>query len=395
MKVQNNPQLHLTYCLNIHPGQNWSENFTAIKDYALGVRDMVCPGQPFALGLRLSNIAAQELKEKEKLEEFKNFLTSENLYVFTINGFPYGQFHQTAVKENVYKPDWQSQQRRDYTIALADILAELLPPTITGSISTVPLSYKNWKKSENDISEMINNLADTAAHLNRIHETTDKDICIGLEPEPDCVIENTNETIKFFSGPLLEIGSNYLQQRAGIKIENAKQILKRHIGICFDTAHLAVQFENLAESFGKLQQADIRICKVQLSSALKLNRSKEALQQLKQFDDKVYLHQVKIKTKDNIISCCDLPEAMESKACPDEKWRIHFHVPLFFKQSGLLQSTSDCLDDNFFDLLTKGATEHLEIETYTFDVLPQSMRDKNVVEAIAEEYKWALSRLKK
>jgi hypothetical protein len=148
MKIQSDPPIHLTYCLNIHPCETWEENFAAIKEHALAVRDSVAPDKAFGLGLRLSNKAAKALSVVGKLQEFKNFLAENNLYVFTINGFPYGRFHGTKVKENVYKPDWRTSERRDYTIALADILSALLPENVEGSISTVPCTYKSWISTE-------------------------------------------------------------------------------------------------------------------------------------------------------------------------------------------------------------------------------------------------------
>jgi hypothetical protein len=141
MKLRDNPPLHLTYCLNIHPGETWEANFAAIRQNATKVRDAVAGrGEPFGLGLRLGNVAARSLMEKTALESFRGFLAEQNMYVFTINGFPYGAFHGKPVKEAVYRPDWRTRERRDYTIVLADILAALLPEGVPGSISTVPCS---------------------------------------------------------------------------------------------------------------------------------------------------------------------------------------------------------------------------------------------------------------
>ena len=392
MKVKDSPQIHLTYCLNVHRGESWQENFDAIKDNALIVRDKISKGKSFGLGLRLGFEAASQLLKTEELERFSKFLKDEDLYVFTINGFPYGRFHHTSVKKDVYRPDWQNSLRRDYTIMLADILARLLPEAVNGSISTVPLSYKEWVTSEQQIQKMVHMLADVAVHLNIIYERSGKDICIGLEPEPDCLLENTDDVIKFFSGPLINTGVEYIGQNYGLK--NAEEILKRHIGICFDTSHLAVEFEDLSESYQRLIGSGINICKVQLSLALELQKSPRALEQLKDFSDSVYLHQVKIRTEENeILSYPDMPEALEKS--PSGRWRIHSHVPLFFTKSGELESTFSCLDAGFFNKLLEGHTPHLEIETYTFDVLPDFLRAKGVTQTVTEEYKWVLSKLEK
>src|SRR5260221_12740422 len=134
--------LHLAYCTNIHRGETWSETFEGLQKYTLAVRERVCPGKPYAIGLRLSNRAATELSEHTRLLEFQRWLSNHNCYVFTINGFPYGEFHGTRVKEQVYRPDWTSPERLAYTNLLFDLLAELVPAGVEGSGSTPPRPVK-------------------------------------------------------------------------------------------------------------------------------------------------------------------------------------------------------------------------------------------------------------
>lgn len=392
MKIQEKPPLHLTYCLSVHPGESWAENFAAIRNHALRVRDMVSnSSEPFALGMRLSRRAAEELTQPQALAEFKKFLEANNLYVFTINGFPYGKFHQAAIKENVYRPDWRTAERRDYTILLADILAELLSGGMTGSISTVPCSYKAWIGGVDDVKAMVEMICDVAWRLAEIHQATGKDISLAIEPEPDCFVENIDEIRDFFAGPLLKTGSRFLMRKYSPSRDEADGILRRHIGICLDTSHLAVEFEDPVESIHKLIAAGIRISKVQLSSALRLSPTPEALKQLADFRDDVYLHQTKVKTLNGTItSFRDLPEAMQA-AISNSEWRVHFHLPLFFEELGDLKSTASQLKGEFAELLKSGITEHLEIETYTYDVLPKNLRPPDIATAIANEYKWTLT----
>jgi len=184
MLVQADPAIHLTYCLNVHPGDSWRENFRAIREHAVRVRERVAPRQRFGLGLRLSARAAETLRHGDELGRFRDYLAARDLYVFTVNGFPYGAFHGEVVKENVYAPDWRHAERRDYTIALADILAELLPEGLDGSISTVPVSYKPWIASEADLAAAVGMLADVAAHLHGLRERTGRDICLASSPSP-------------------------------------------------------------------------------------------------------------------------------------------------------------------------------------------------------------------
>ena len=375
MRLQRDPPLHLTYCLNIHPGESWDENLAAIRDKALAVKRAVCPDKPFGLGLRISRAAAETLSEPGASAKLRRFLDENGLYVFTINGFPFGSFHGSVVKENVYHPDWRTLERLEYTNLLADILAELLPGGVAGSISTVPGSYRKWITSHDDEMQIARNLTACAEHLAEIRERIGKNICVALEPEPDCLIETTEETIAFFDEFLLD------------------ETVRRHVGVCVDVCHQAVLFEDPQESIRQLVEAGIRVAKVQLSSALRVVPTPTSLETLRGFCDPVYLHQVKVRTSSgDVISYEDLGVALDERAAgsTDEEWRVHFHVPLFIAEYGELKSTNSLYTDSLAQLLRSGVTSHLEIETYTFDVLPDDLKSPGVVENVTLEYDWVL-----
>ncbi len=136
--------LHLAYCTNIHRGESWEETFHSLKQDTMAVKQQVAPDEPYAIGLRLGAAAAKQLSQGSHLRDFRHWMDQNNCYVFTINGFPYGTFHGTRVKEDVYRPDWTSQERLDYTNLLFDLLVEMLPEGVEGSVSTVPVSYKGF-----------------------------------------------------------------------------------------------------------------------------------------------------------------------------------------------------------------------------------------------------------
>ncbi len=395
MKLQNTPQLHLTYCLNIHGGDTWPEVLAAIQEKALTVRDRVTSSQtPFGLGLRLSCEAAKSLVQTNTLEKFKQFLKAQNLYIFTINGFPYGRFHGGPIKQNVYHPDWQCPARRDYTLLLAHILAELLPDDREGSISTVPCSYKSWVTSKKNVQLMIRMLMDCVARLAAIREERGKHIHIGLEPEPDCFIENTKETIAFFKGPLTTYGSKYLATQVGCRLHEATEMIQRHLGVCLDACHAAVQFEDPCQSLKTLHNQNIRISKVQISAALACRPTPKALKQLQTLDDPVYLHQVKERKQNRpLTSYPDLDEALKSNIDKDAQWRIHYHVPVYWTSWKNLYSTAVTLNPEFWKILRSGSTSQIEIETYTFDLLPEIIKGRDITASIAKEYAWTLRRL--
>ena len=419
MRIHDAPPLHLTYCLNIHPGETWAENFAAIRDHALRVRDRVCGGgRPFGLGMRLSRRAAEELAAAPALDEFAAFLRDNALYVFTINGFPYGRFHDAPVKQSVYAPDWRTPRRRDYTIMLADILAALLPAGVAGSISTVPGSYAAWIATPADVEAMVLRLAETARHLADIRDRTGREICLALEPEPDCFLDTADDAAAFLAGPVVEIGRRVLADSGAAGGAAGEDLLRRHVGVCYDTAHAAVAFEDPADGLRRLAAAGVRVGKVHLSSAMRLVPTAAALKQLERFCDEVYLHQVKVRRGGQVASFADLPEALavaeppaaaaaaaplaashvsapaplatSRAAAADTEWRVHFHVPLFFDAFGEISSTASLLTGGFAEALAAAGVEHAEIETYTFGVLPPDLRCPDIADAIAAEYEWVL-----
>jgi hypothetical protein len=397
MIIQHNPPLHLTYCLNIHPGESWAESFAAIREKAVAVKQRVAPDQWFGLGLRLSSQAASELVTSKSLRgEALDFFNANQLYPFTVNGFPYGQFHSGAVKENVYAPDWRTRERLEYTLHLADILAGWLPGQVDGSISTVPCSFKPWIETDEDLGLMIHNLAACVAYLAALRDDTGKEIHLGLEPEPDCYLETTEETIRFFNEVLLFAGVGEVDRILGCGQEQAEALIRRHIGVCFDTCHVAMQYETLADSYRAYRNEGIRISKVQLSAALRAESTPEGWAALKPFCEPVYLHQVKGRNLAGAsYAWYDLPDALaELPNFPDvEDINVHFHVPLFFNMQGALNSTVAGLTPDFFHELRRGGTTHLEIETYSFNVIPESMHPGDVVKSITREYSWVLSQI--
>ena len=398
MLLRPTPPLHLTYCLNVHPGETLADVRASIATHALEVRRAVCPDKPFGLGLRLSRRAVSELADPAAVAALGVSLTDQGLYAFTINGFPYGTFHGQAVKTDVYRPDWTDPRRLDYTRDLADCLAGLLPEGIDGSISTSPLSYKAWPQDPAAQSRLFDHLAALVAHLHRLRLRTGREIHIGLEPEPDCTLETTAETIAWFEGPLDREGPSRLAALLGCSRTEAAALFRRHLGVCVDTCHLALQFEDLADSLTALARHGIRISKVQLSAALECEPTVAARSRLADFVDPVYLHQVKVGPQRPCVtgepqSFPDLPVALASADSTEALWRIHFHVPLYFEGDAVLRSTAMTLDDRFWRTLTTVPISHLEIETYTFHVLPPSLQAGGVARSIAREFEWVLPRL--
>jgi hypothetical protein len=376
---------HLAYCTNIHRGETWRETFTALQNHTLAVRERICPGEPFAIGLRLGQRAAMDLMDPAALLDFQRWLGKNSCYVFTINGFPYGQFHGTRVKEQVYAPDWTSPERVAYTNLLFDILAELLPAEIEGSVSTLPGSFKGFKLDSVALKSIRQNLWRSVEHIARTSAQTGRKLHLGLEPEPMGLLESSAETLHFFD----HLHSEHPNDPR----------LDAHLGVNYDTCHFAVEFEEPQNALPCLVNQGIKISKIHLSSALKVSPTPEAREELKKFADDVYLHQVVVRQPDGQrIIHRDLPDALASEPSdPDAElpeWRIHFHVPLHAPAAAPFDNTNDHLL-GVLDIL--GAypeiCSHLEMETYTWEVLPPELKSLNVVEQLAAEYDWTLARL--
>ncbi|MCP3953433.1 MAG: metabolite traffic protein EboE [Desulfobacterales bacterium] len=358
----------ITYCTNIHPGESWAATFSNLKNCVPAVKKAVAPGEPFPIGLRLSNQASLEV-DPDSSVRFGAWCREENCYVATINGFPYGSFHGQTIKERVYLPDWRAAERVDYTRRLASLLDAWLPPDVAGSISTVPVAFKTLF-SEDDYPLVRQNLTEVLIHLDRLRQKSGKQIILALEPEPGCVLETTPEVVRFFE-----------RMRFARELHNA-------IGICLDCCHQAVEFESPQESLSLLSQAGIPIAKVQVSSAPRILRPK--LETLQQFIDPCYLHQVVVRHKDGTRKQYpDLPEALDDyHQNTAGEWRIHFHVPVFIDTIG------DCRTTRFFleEVLARVDKRILlEIETYTWHILPPELQTKTVIESIIREIRWVRS----
>jgi hypothetical protein len=398
VKLETPAGSHLTYCTNVHPGESWPEVRAAVRSYVAGVKQAVAPKAPFGVGLRLSARATEELVEvPNALSAARAELDEAGLYVFTLNGFPYGKFHGARVKERVYRPDWLEADRLAYTLSLAKVLAALLPDGVPGSISTVPGCF--GERAEPGAPRAVAHaVARAATALVELERTSGKFIALALEPEPACLLETSDDALVFFERELFH--SDVVSSFARLTSTNgseAERLLRRHVGVCLDACHASVEYERPVMALQKLRSAGIAVPKIQLSAGLRLPlATPEALAELGTFDDGVYLHQTVVGEREasgaprRLRRFLDLPEALlAAPTLPlDAEWRVHCHVPVFHASLGAFSSTQEDLRE----LLLFGGelSPHLEVETYTFGVLPQTLRERSVVSAIAEELTWVL-----
>ncbi|WP_299535803.1 metabolite traffic protein EboE [Ulvibacterium sp.] len=390
----------LTYCTNIHPGSNWESTFTSLKEFVPGIKAKVSPDRPFGLGLRLSNKASEELDEASHLTEFKGWLERHSLYVFTMNGFPYGNFHGERVKEEVHAPDWTTRERVTYTKRLFEQLAELLPSGMSGGISTSPISYKYWYATK-DLKRKAfetgaRHLSEIVLQLYDLESGTGKYLHLDLEPEPDGLLENSEEVLGFFADYLLPIAIPVLQDTIRVDEAEAERLIKKYITVCYDICHFSLAYEEPEYTFQKFAKEGIQVGKIQVSAALKIlfdERDQDAIwASLSHFDEPTYLHQVTEKKEDGKVKTYnDLPIVLEEKNDFTEL-RAHFHVPIFLERFDTLFSTQDHIVKVIDYLKEHSVSEHLEIETYTWDVLPKGLK-RDLSESIIREINWLKERM--
>jgi sugar phosphate isomerase/epimerase len=390
-------EAHLTYCSNIHPGESWAEVRANIERYFPAVRDRIAPEALFGIGLRLSARAARELGEGNALAEFREFMDRNKLYVFTINGFPYGVFHGTRVKEEVYLPDWRDEERLRYTDELAELLVQLLPEGVDGSISTVPGAFKPAMGGEADVETIADNMLRHVAKLVEIKQRSGRSIALALEPEPYCFLETIDESVRFFQQHLFSADAvSRLSELTGLDDKAAAAALSEHIGLCLDLCHAAVEFEDAAGCIAELQEAGIRVTKMQISAGLRLPElTPNAVAALKQFDDAVYLHQVVEHGPGGVKRYVDLPEALATATgdADGREWRVHCHVPIFMDDLGEFSSTRAFISEVLDIHKRHPVSAHLEVETYTWNVLPDHLRTGGMEHAIARELRWVMDTL--
>jgi hypothetical protein len=370
----------LGYCANVHPGETLADVLTSLRRFAGPVRRALGVGE-MGLGLWLSRRALREL-QAAGVGVLRDAMAAEGLVAFTMNGFPYGNFQGEVVKREVYRPDLSTDERRQYLLELAEVLCALLPADVAeGTISTLPLGHRDEMVGER-LDQATRQLAGLAADLARLRDRTGRAVRVCLEPEPGCVIERTPQAIQFFTERLPTAGT-------------PRDVLDAHLGVSFDTCHQAVQFEDPRASIDALAAAGVRIGKVQLSSALVVADPAVSRHELRPFDEPRFLHQVRCRDAQGSVFGFD--ELADADRLPtDAPWRVHFHVPIHRELVGALSTSRSFLEEALSRVVSRVPVPHLEVETYTWSVLPEGERpadDEGLVRGLAAEMRFVMSLL--
>jgi sugar phosphate isomerase/epimerase len=366
------------YCANVHPGETLADVLRACQQAGAVRRRLGWPDLGF--GLWLGRSALSELRTVGS-SVLRDALAEQALSVYTLNGFPYGNFHSDVVKRAVYHPDWTSDLRRGYTLELAEVLIDLLPRNVdVGTISTLPIAHYDEADAGTEAAAALK-LCLLADALARLADRSGKCVRVCLEPEPGCLLERTPEAVRFFTQTL---------RRSAQKANVAWSDVQAHLGICFDTCHQAVVFEDARASLTLLREAGMTVGKMQLSSALVVHDPIRSFARLLEFDEPRFLHQVRTSSPDGgVLGADDLPLAVNLPR--EQPWRVHFHVPIHRPMVGDLGTTQEFLQAALSEVCAWPEPPHLEVETYTWSVLPEAERpdgESGLLDGIADELRW-------
>ncbi|WP_314503985.1 metabolite traffic protein EboE [uncultured Microbacterium sp.] len=389
---------HLSYSTLVHAGDTWEQMRASLEEFVPRVKARVSPEEPFAVSLRMSAATVQTLRgSASERASLRAFLDENDLYLYTVNAFPYGPFKGRRVMEDVYEPDWSSEERIAYTIGVAELLAELTPASIDPSIQSAPLAFAANVHGEADIARLTTNTLRVVAHLRALEQRTGRRVKLALEPEPACYLETTDETVTFFQERIhSRAGVEELARLASIPVSEAEGAIRRYLGIVFDIGHQTVGFEDITASLNKLVDAGIPIFKLQEAAALWVERLTEEMPpQLRVFTDTIYLSQSTLRAEGRVTKYLHLGDALdayEANPVPTEL-RTHFHVPVFLSEIGPFRTTRFGVEDALRLHRELPLSDHLEIETYTWDVLPEALKTGDIVDYVVRELEFVRSRL--
>ncbi|MBV1699551.1 MAG: metabolite traffic protein EboE [Hyphomicrobiales bacterium] len=390
---------HLTYSTLVHPADDWEQLWNSLNTYLPKVKARFAGNKSFGVCIRLAAKTAATLAgsaaERAKL---KKFLEANDMYVYTANAFVYGHFKGDKVKEEVYEPDWRSEERTQYTINVADVLADICRPGIAPSIQTAPLGYKPRVTGNDVIATYTVNVLRVVAHLMALEQKTGRTVQLALEPEPFCFLETTDEAIAFFRDHLYSGAAvEKLAKLAHVPIAEANEALRRHLGIVYDICHQAVEFEDVGASLQKLVDAGVPVFKLQEAAALHIpDVTQGAVDTLKKYAKTIYLTQTLEKRNGKLTKFLNVEDAIaafEKDPKGPREWRTHIHVPVFLDDLGQFRTTRFAIADALKFHKDKPLSRHLEVETYTWDMLPESAKSNDIVDYICRELEWVKAQL--
>lgn len=391
---------HLTYSMLVHPGDSWSDMKTSLTTYMPEVKKRFSPDAKMGVSFRMANATVQELLAKpDQREWLKNYCLENDFYIFTVNAFPYGPFKGQEVKAEVYEPDWTTEARTQYTMDIANILAEVTASDVEPTIQTAPLAFRPKSNSTEYQNAFNENIYRVIAHLMKLEKETGRRVKLALEPEPFCFLETIPETVQWFKEKVYSLGAaERIVELSGQPLAEVFGAVRRYLGVVLDICHQSVQFEDIAEDIKQLSEAGIPIYKLQEAAALMVeNVTPEIVDELKKYTGTIYLSQTNQLRNGELTRFLNLEDAIDEweKDPGPRQWRTHFHVPVFLKDLGAFQTTRGGIDAALKVHARTPVSTHLEIETYTWDVLPEHLKTGDITEYVVRELEYVRDELQR
>ena len=395
--------VRLAYCANVHPSESFGAVLAGLESVTLPLRERLAPGQPFGIGMYLPGAVAMQLAEGNNNRDrdyLADFLADQGLDPFTWNAFPFGGFHGEALKEAVFLPAWSDPERVLYTAACANLATLFAGRAVEDrhlSISTHTGMHASQRDSH-DEGLARQALVLMAEGLAGLEEANGWRCVLALEAEPRA---NCNDTAELAA----------LLEELHARHRDEAELLRRHLGTCLDACHAAVEFEEPGAALANATVAGSPLGKLQLTSALALRDPAAhgaARERLFAMAEARYLHQVTARAPGGELARAeDLPDAERRWSASGgafreaSEWRCHFHVPLDCERLGPdgLATTRDAAAAQLAAALESperwGTEElHVELETYTWDVLsPEARGPGELVDGLEREYRHALGLL--
>jgi hypothetical protein len=390
---------HLSYSTLVHPGDTWDEMKASLTTYLPEVKRRVCPDRAFGVSLRLSGASAARLAgDQAERAELREFLAAEDLYVYTVNAFPQGSFKGRSVMEDVYEPDWSTDSRVRYTADVADVLADITQPGVEPTIQTMPLAFRPKVVDAAYVDLFTRNILRVVAHLVDLERRTGRRVKLAVEPEPFCYLETTADTVRYFQDRLYSrSGADTLAGLSGLPLSEAFGALRRHLGVVFDICHQAVEFDDIPAALELLASAGIPVFKLQEAAALWVPEvTDETVRELERFTETIYLSQtseLRDGTVTRHLNLIDAIKAWQREPGGRREWRTHFHVPVFLDDIGPFRTTRFAIEQALDAHRATPQSTHLEIETYTWDVLPEHLKTGDITDYVVRELEWVRGRL--
>lgn len=405
----------LGYCLNVLAGEDLPSLERALEQVCAAVRDRVAPDGVLGLGLYLPAALALPLAEDraaKRRKDLKKRMERLGLCAFTANAFPFGGFHRPGLKAGVFRPSWDESERAFFTAAVALIADELAPADASHvSVSTHSGLHRSEPNALDRVEACGRGLGLTLVALDALSARHSRPTVLSIEPEPRSLAGDTRELAAIW--PALLRGARAELSERGVADPEA--VLATHLGLCLDTCHAAVEFEEPQDVCDRIDALKLPIGKVQVSSALRLpnpGADAEGRARLLAMDEPVYLHQVTGRPAagagaagELLLRAQDLGDpalSSDPKWLDCDEWRCHFHVPVDapdpLPDAGGLSTTAAQGAATLAAVLADpdrwGTRDlHVEVETYTFDVLPPAWREGGLAASLARELEWTHARL--